>query len=114
MHLLGIIGHNILKDYEVFIDLYLNQITLSKVDKHGNKYDAKVYAETISDSLDFDLKKHTIVVLRLQRKCQFRLYGEVDFLKSYHFTVLVYVIYILSFYIFKIVFMNFEKTLLSF
>ncbi|WP_430413073.1 hypothetical protein [Kordia sp.] len=62
MHLLGIIGYNILKDYEVFVDLYLNQITLSKVDKHGNKYDDKVYAETISDSLDFELKKHTIVV----------------------------------------------------
>lgn len=62
MHLLGIIGHNILKDYEIFIDLYLNQITLSKVDKYGNKYDDKVYAEAITDSLDFDLKKHTIVI----------------------------------------------------
>lgn len=62
MHLLGIIGYNILKDYEVFIDLYLNQITLSRVDKHGNKFDTKVYAEEIVDSLDFKLKKHTIVV----------------------------------------------------
>ncbi|WP_420573269.1 aspartyl protease family protein [Kordia sp.] len=62
MHLLGIIGYNILKDYEVFIDLYLNQITLSRVDKYGVKFDKKVYAETIADSLDFKLKKHTIVI----------------------------------------------------
>lgn len=62
IHLLGIIGYNILKDYEVFIDLYLNQITLSRVDKYGVKFDKKVYAETITDSLDFELTKHTIVV----------------------------------------------------
>ena len=30
--LLGIIGFNTLKDYEIFIDLYLNQITLTKLD----------------------------------------------------------------------------------
>ncbi|PTX63020.1 aspartyl protease [Kordia periserrulae] len=62
MHLLGIIGYNILKDYEIFIDLYLNQITLAKTDKYGTKLDTKVFAETITDSLDFELKKHTIVV----------------------------------------------------
>ncbi|MFD2727793.1 retropepsin-like aspartic protease [Hyunsoonleella rubra] len=60
--LLGIIGYNILKDYEVFIDLYLNQITLTKVDKFGNKLNDKVYLEKIVDSIDFTLKKHTIVV----------------------------------------------------
>ncbi|MEM6687158.1 MAG: hypothetical protein AAF617_15360, partial [Bacteroidota bacterium] len=53
---------NILKDYEIFIDLYLNQITLARVDKHGNKLDTKVYAEEIADTLDFELRKHTIVV----------------------------------------------------
>ena len=60
--LLGVIGFNILKDYEVFIDLYLNQITLSKIDKKGNKLSNKVYLEKIVDSLDFQLNKHTIVV----------------------------------------------------
>ncbi|MCB0447903.1 MAG: hypothetical protein KDD03_10415, partial [Gelidibacter sp.] len=62
MNLLGVIGYNILKDYEVFIDLYLNQITLSKVDKFGNKLDKKVYLETITDSISFKLKNHTIVI----------------------------------------------------
>ena len=62
IHLLGIIGYNILKDYEVFIDMYLNQITLSKVDSKGEKYDARDYLETIIDTVDFKLKKHTIVL----------------------------------------------------
>ncbi|GGZ68592.1 hypothetical protein [Algibacter mikhailovii] len=59
---LGIIGYNILKDYEVFIDMHLNQITLAKVDKHGNKLDKNVYLEKIIDTINFNLKHHTIVV----------------------------------------------------
>lgn len=60
--LLGIIGYSILKDFEVFIDMHLNQITLTKTDKYGERLSKKVYAETIHDSIDFKLKKHTIVL----------------------------------------------------
>lgn len=62
MHLLGIIGYDILKDYEIFVDMYLNQITLSKVNAKGGKLDNSVYLEKIIDSVDFKLKKHTIVI----------------------------------------------------
>lgn len=62
IHLLGIIGYNILKDYEVFIDMYLNQITLTRVDKNGNRLDARPMLETIVDTVDFKLKRHTIVL----------------------------------------------------
>lgn len=62
MKLLGIIGYSILKDYEVFVDLYLNQITLSKIDKSGNRIAAEKYLETIVDTVRFSLKKHTIVI----------------------------------------------------
>ncbi|MGG5486565.1 hypothetical protein [Gaetbulibacter sp. PBL-D1] len=62
MNLLGVIGYNILKDYEVFIDLYLNQITLTKTDRFGEKLDKYVYLEKITDSIDFKLKNHTIVL----------------------------------------------------
>ncbi|OIQ22258.1 MAG: hypothetical protein BM549_07110 [Lacinutrix sp. MedPE-SW] len=62
MNLLGVIGYSILKDYEVFIDLHLNQITLSKVDKYGNKLDENVYLEKIVDSVNFKLKNHTIIL----------------------------------------------------
>lgn len=60
--LLGVIGYNILKDYEIFIDMYLNQITLTKTDALGEKLDKHGYLEKIVDSLDFTLKRHTIVV----------------------------------------------------
>jgi len=62
IEVLGIIGYSILKDFEVFIDMHLNQITLSKIDKNGELLSKKVYAETIHDSIDFKLKKHTIVL----------------------------------------------------
>ncbi|MCK8479723.1 hypothetical protein [Psychroserpens algicola] len=62
IHLLGIIGYNILKDYEVFIDMYLNQITLSKLDSEGQKLDPRGYLEPIIDTINFKLKKHTIVL----------------------------------------------------
>lgn len=62
IQLLGIIGYSILKDFEVFIDMHLNQITLTKTDKNGKRLSDKVYAETIHDSIDFKLKKHTIVL----------------------------------------------------
>jgi hypothetical protein len=60
--LLGIIGYSILKDYEIFIDLFLNQITLTKIDKDGNRLGKQNYLEEIIDTLNFKLKKHVIVV----------------------------------------------------
>ncbi|WP_422104060.1 pepsin/retropepsin-like aspartic protease family protein [Winogradskyella sp.] len=60
--LLGIIGYSVLKDFEIFIDMHLNQLTLTKVDKNGDKLSDKVYAETIHDSIDFKLKRHTIIL----------------------------------------------------
>ncbi len=62
IHLLGIIGYNILKDYEVFIDMHLNQITLSRVNNEGEKLDNSIYLETVIDTINFKLKKHTIVL----------------------------------------------------
>ncbi len=58
----GAFGYNILKDYEVFIDMHLNQITLSKTDKFGEKLDPRGYLERVTDSIGFNLKEHTIVL----------------------------------------------------
>lgn len=62
IRLLGIIGYDVLKDYEIFVDLHLNQITLSKIDKDGYKLDKTGYLEKIVDSVDFKLKNHTIII----------------------------------------------------
>ena len=59
---LGIIGHAILKDYEIFIDFYLKQITLFRTDKEGNRIDKQILLEKIADSISFNQKKHTIVI----------------------------------------------------
>ena len=62
MHLLGIIGYAVLKEYEIFIDFYLKQITLSRIEKNGHKIDNLPYLEKITDTINFTLKKHTIVL----------------------------------------------------
>lgn len=62
MELFGIIGYKVLKDYEVFIDFYLKQITLFKVDENGNRKDKHMLLEKITDSLAFRQKKHTIIL----------------------------------------------------
>jgi len=60
--ILGIIGYTILKDYEVFVDLHLNQITLTKTDTKGNTLGSNIYLEKIVDSISFRLKKHAIII----------------------------------------------------
>ena len=62
INLLGIIGFNVLKEHEVFIDMHLNQITLSKLDSLGERLDKDIYLETIVDSIAFKLNKHAIIV----------------------------------------------------
>lgn len=62
VRILGIIGYTILKDYEIFVDLHLNQITLTKVDAKGNTLGKDIYLEKIVDSISFRLKNHTILV----------------------------------------------------
>ncbi len=62
MNLLGIIGYSVLREFEVFIDLYLNQLTLTKIDNKGNRLTDKVYAEKIIDTVGFTLKRHSILL----------------------------------------------------
>jgi len=62
MRVLGIIGFNVLKDYEIFIDLYLNQITLSKTDDNGDRLDQREFLETIEHVVPFKLYHHSIIL----------------------------------------------------
>jgi len=68
MSLYGIIGYNVLKDYEIFIDFHLKQITLSRIEKNGHKIDNLPYLEEISDTINFRLKKHTIILTSFVNK----------------------------------------------
>lgn len=69
----GIIGYNVLKGYEVFVDFYLKQLTLSSIDDNGNKLDKLPFLEKITDSISFQLVKHTIVIDGFVNKEKLRL-----------------------------------------
>ncbi|WP_026935361.1 hypothetical protein [Christiangramia echinicola] len=81
MNLMGIIGYSILKDYEVFVDMHLNQITLSRIDKNGDKLDPRGYLEKITDSIEFKLQNHSIVVKTFvgEEKMNFALDSGAEF-----------------------------------
>jgi hypothetical protein len=59
----GLIGYQNLKDYEVFIDFYLHQITLFKLDKDGKKIDEHLFTDELTHRLGFEMRKHSIVLL---------------------------------------------------
>lgn len=79
--ILGILGYSILKDYEVFVDLHLNQITLTRTDAKGNTLGKHIYLEKIVDSISFKLKKHAILIDGFinKRKARFALDSGAEF-----------------------------------
>lgn len=67
IRLLGIIGFDVFKEFEVFLDFQLKQLILTRLDKDGFRLDPDAMWETPYDSLDFKLYRHMII-----------LEGEVD------------------------------------
>ena len=66
--IIGILGYNVFKDFELFIDFPNSRIVLSRVNKHGNRLDPVPSWEVPYDSLTFELKKHFIVVRTIVNK----------------------------------------------
>lgn len=62
VRMLGILGYEVYKDFEVFLDFQNRVIVLSRVDKKGIRIDTLAPFEMPYDSIDFDLKHHLIVV----------------------------------------------------
>ncbi|MBF4983052.1 hypothetical protein FNJ87_01425 [Nonlabens mediterrranea] len=58
----GILGYENLRRYEIFIDFYLEQITLFKINSKGNRLDEKLLTDQITDTLQFNRKGHSIVL----------------------------------------------------
>lgn len=58
----GILGYNVFKDFELFIDFPNGRIVLSRLDKNGFRLDKTAPWELPYDSLSFELKKHFIVI----------------------------------------------------
>lgn len=62
IRLLGLIGFELLEDFEVFIDFQLRQLTLSRVDRKGRLLDTLPALEKPTDSLEFKLINYVIVL----------------------------------------------------
>lgn len=62
IRVLGLIGYEVLKGYEVLIDFQLRQITLTRLDEAGERLDSLAILEEPEDSLDFRLQRHVIIL----------------------------------------------------
>ena len=59
---LGILGYNVFRDFEILIDFPNSRLRLSRIDKDGARLDQNLPWEVPYDSLEFEMKKHFIVV----------------------------------------------------
>lgn len=62
MRVVGIIGYEVFKGYEVLLDYPYRQIVLTKLDREGYRLDKDAFGEEPFDSLDFVLSNHGIVL----------------------------------------------------
>lgn len=62
IRLIGIIGYEVLKDYEIFLDYQLKRLILTRLDRKGYRIDSTAIWEEPFDSLDFKLARHLIVL----------------------------------------------------
>lgn len=60
--LIGVLGFNVFKDFEVFLDFQLMQIILTRLDRKGFRLDSTAIWEVPYDSLDFKMAGHFIVL----------------------------------------------------
>ena len=62
VRMIGILGYEVYKDFEVFIDFQNRVIVLTRVNKKGIRIDTLAPFEMPTDSLNFDLRHNLIVV----------------------------------------------------
>jgi predicted aspartyl protease len=62
IEILGLIGYNLLREFEILIDFQLRQLTLSRLDKAGNLLDSMAILEHPTDSIAFNMQAHFIAL----------------------------------------------------
>ena len=62
IQILGLLGYEVLKDYEVLLDYQKKQMVLSQTDSDGERFDKEAYFEEAVDSLGFDLHNGIILL----------------------------------------------------
>ncbi|MEM9859428.1 MAG: retropepsin-like aspartic protease, partial [Bacteroidota bacterium] len=58
--IVGLIGYEVLKDYEIFFDYGIKQLILVRLDENGDPLEALPYGEAPIDSLQAHLKGHLL------------------------------------------------------
>lgn len=58
----GIIGYEVFKDFEVFLDYPNKMIILSKLGENGERLEPEAFGEMPFDSVSFELSKHAIIL----------------------------------------------------
>lgn len=71
--IIGILGFYVFKDFELFIDFQNFRIVLSRLDKTGERVDSIRNWEIPHDSLQFELKKHVIIVDAIENSIKLKL-----------------------------------------
>jgi Aspartyl protease len=62
IRMMGILGYKVFEDFELFLDFQNRRIVLSRLNAKGIRVDTMARWELPYDSMDFELKKHLIVV----------------------------------------------------
>lgn len=62
IQVLGLIGFEVLRDFEILIDFQLQQLTLTRLNENGERLDSLAILEEPEDSLDFQLRGHVIIL----------------------------------------------------
>jgi hypothetical protein len=59
---IGILGYKVFRDFEVLIDYSIRQLIVTRVDKRGNRLDPNAIFQIPTDSMEFKLIGHAVVL----------------------------------------------------
>lgn len=62
IRLLGLLGYNVVENFELMIDFQLKQLTLTTLDRKGNRLDTLAFYEQPTDSLSVTRDQHFLVI----------------------------------------------------
>lgn len=60
--ILGILGQEVLHDFEVYIDFYLKQVTLFRTNNEGDRIDNHLFVDTPVAQIPFTRRSHSIII----------------------------------------------------
>jgi len=62
IRLIGVLGYEVFRNFEILIDYSIRQLVVTRVDKNGSRYDPGAIFQQPIDSIDFRLQGHVMVI----------------------------------------------------